>query len=342
MEARASQPPRPPSLVPQRPPAPEVTSPLRGSARVKSRRDPMPAARGPTRRRARSAAIATRGACASASRAGTSSRHRARRRRCPSPRRPVRPARKGSSVPPAPAPPRDVVVQTIRPPAPEPHPATTQSPIAPARVVDLGAPALRGDASPLPALPRRHRPDVAVLPLLRRLPRRRSVDRAGAAHARRRRRPRSRRPPVERLRAADARAAGAHASVADARAIDRRHALTRRGSGGARAPRAHRARRRRGARATRSARPPTSAAPRATSSSPTTATSRRATRASGCAAARTTCATSRARTASSCASPSRRERRGRRCEGSDRSRLDCRPSSSLSWIKTCSWWDNRC
>ncbi len=44
-------------------------------------------------------------------------------------------------MPPAAPRARDGVVQTIRPPAPDAHPATAQSPIAPARVVDLGAPA---------------------------------------------------------------------------------------------------------------------------------------------------------------------------------------------------------
>lgn len=141
MEARASQPPRPPSLVPQRPPAPEVNFAAPGE------------------REGEVAAGSDAGGAGSDAAACPLCGHRNPRslRFCvtcghllaPPSQAPSLPfaatalpsTRKGSSVPPAPAPPRDVVVQTIRPPAPEPHPATTQSPIAPARVVDLGAPA---------------------------------------------------------------------------------------------------------------------------------------------------------------------------------------------------------
>ena len=124
-------------------------------------------------------------------------------------------------------------VQTIRPPAFDPQARDPQSPIAPARVVDLGSARGRRAAPPLPEVPRRLRPCVAVLPLLRRLARGRSVDlrslraRPAAAAAGRSRLRARVDGGVERLRAADAGAAGAHASLADSGAIDRRHGLAR-------------------------------------------------------------------------------------------------------------------
>jgi pSer/pThr/pTyr-binding forkhead associated (FHA) protein len=153
MEARPSRPPRPPSLVPQRPAAPEVnfvgkiddgdappeTSVLGGNAE-----DPPCPLCGHRNPRSLRFCVTCGHLLAPPS--------------LPPPLPPGLPA----SMPPLPAsalpPTRNVNVnanatvpiggaaaepppQTIRPPAPEPLAATAQSPIAPGRVVDLGAPA---------------------------------------------------------------------------------------------------------------------------------------------------------------------------------------------------------
>jgi pSer/pThr/pTyr-binding forkhead associated (FHA) protein len=143
MEARGSQAPRPPSLVPQRPPAPEVNfaAPAeahKGDGESASGSDGSGAETMPCplcgHRNPRSLRFCVTCGHLLAPPSQAPSLPFAATTLAPAVRRD-----KGSSVPPAA--PRDAVVQTIRPPAPDAHPVTTQSPIAPARVVDLGAPA---------------------------------------------------------------------------------------------------------------------------------------------------------------------------------------------------------
>jgi pSer/pThr/pTyr-binding forkhead associated (FHA) protein len=138
LEARASQPPRPPSLVPQRPPAPEVNfaGPREGESASGS--DPPGSASSDTvpcalcgHRNPRTLRFCV--TCGHLLAAPTQAP--------PPPFAGAGSARKASSVPPAPgaASTRDAPVQTIRPPAFEPQ-SPAPSPIAPARVVDLGSP----------------------------------------------------------------------------------------------------------------------------------------------------------------------------------------------------------